>query len=78
MVLNLFVEVLKKVLKSLKFELKNPAETLNWLTIINILIRNKTDSVFIYLFFTVHSAILYCNVGHNGGTWKAKFFLRWY
>ncbi len=28
MVLILFVEVLKKVLKSLKFELKNPAETL--------------------------------------------------
>ncbi len=28
MVLNLFVQVLKKVLKSLKFKLKNPAETL--------------------------------------------------
>ncbi len=28
MVLILFVQVLKKVLKSLKFELKNPAETL--------------------------------------------------
>ncbi len=28
MVLNLFVQVLEKVLKSLKFELKNPAETL--------------------------------------------------
>ncbi len=28
MVLNLFVQVLKKVLKSLKFELKNPAKTL--------------------------------------------------
>ncbi len=28
MVLILFVEVLKKVLKSLKFELKNPAENL--------------------------------------------------
>ncbi len=28
MVLNLFVQVLKKVLKSLKFEFKNPAETL--------------------------------------------------
>ncbi len=28
MVFILFVEVLKKVLKSLKFELKNPAETL--------------------------------------------------
>ncbi len=30
MVLILFVQVLKKVLKSLKFELKNPAETLFW------------------------------------------------
>ncbi len=29
MVLILFVQVLKKVLKSLKFELKNPAETLS-------------------------------------------------
>ncbi len=29
MVLILFVEGLKKVLKSLKFELKNPAETLD-------------------------------------------------
>ncbi len=29
MVFILFVQVLKKVLKSLKFELKNPAETLN-------------------------------------------------
>ncbi len=28
MVLHLFVQVLKKVLKSLKFEFKNPAETL--------------------------------------------------
>ncbi len=28
MVFILFVQVLKKVLKSLKFELKNPAETL--------------------------------------------------
>ncbi len=22
--------------------------------------------------------ILHFNVGHNGGTWKAKYFLRWY
>ncbi len=29
MVLNLFEQVLKKVLKSLKFELKNPAEALS-------------------------------------------------
>ncbi len=30
MVLILFVQVLKKVLKSLKFDLKYPAETLVW------------------------------------------------
>ncbi len=30
MVLILFVQVLKKVLKSLKFDLKNPAATLWW------------------------------------------------
>ncbi len=29
MVLFLFVQVLKKVLKSLKFELKNPTHTMN-------------------------------------------------
>ncbi len=31
MVLILFVQVLKKVLKSLKFELKYPGGTLDWL-----------------------------------------------
>ncbi len=47
------------------------------LTIINILIRNKTDLLF-FFFFLLCIVLLHFNVGHNGGTWKAKYFLRWY
>ncbi len=36
MVFILFMQVLKKVLKSLKFELKNPAETLKLLWVSNL------------------------------------------
>ncbi len=54
---------------------------LKWQTTLNIVIRNKTGSFFncAELWLNIRpTTLLYFNVGHYGGTWRAKYFLRWY